>query len=388
MDGELYRPLGMTSGARQKRRAAPLADSWRLVGVAGLVAAASLWAALAGQPARRVVDQLAPRSAPTASNPTSTATTVPDSKVAQSRLPPVTRTGGPTIIGPSSPSGPVTFRVEDAVSLRQAPSMAHMPDPGLLEDTEFGQLPVRGADGRRPFDVYAGTWSGKPATRIAIIVGGIGISQTSSMAAVDTLPRGVTLAFAPTGNSLDRWMQAARRGGHELLLQAPLEPIGYPQVDPGADTLTVKAASENDFAALYAAMGRITNYVGVMNYMGGRFTADPAAMQPLISELGRRGLMYLDDASSSRSVAKDTAALEKVPYAGANVLLDAAQDPNEIKKQLDVLERVARGQGQAIGVASAFEGSIRTIAAWIPEAEKRGIEIVPVTALASDPEDR
>ena len=263
-----------------------------------------------------------------------------------------------------------------------------MPDDALIEDSAYGPLPARAPDGRRPYDVYAGAWSGKPGTRIAIVVGGLGISQTGTMNAIGSLPPGVTFGFSPSGNSLDRWMQQARRSGHELVLQVPLEPVGYPQVDPGEDTLTVDNAAAGDLSALHASLATITNYVGIMNYMGGRFVAEPAAMEPLIAELGRRGLMFFDDASSLRSVAADTAQLQSVPAAVSDLSIDRSQDPADIRSQLDTLERIARAEGTAIGVASAFDVSVATIAKWIGEARGRGIEIVPLSALANDPERR
>ncbi|MBO0903439.1 divergent polysaccharide deacetylase family protein [Jiella sonneratiae] len=380
IEGELYRPLGLDRRVRRSWPRLPRASTLFLAASAAAILAGSAATALHSHPPRRLVDVLAkPAAVPVAAAPAS------EQKVAVVAKP-LPRRSGPTIIGPSPTTGQVTFRVEEPTDHRQSLATAYLPEPDLLETTSFGQLPVRAADGRRPFDVYRGAWSGKPATRIAIVVGGIGISQTGSMEAVERLPGPVTLGFSPAGNSLDRWMQAARRGGHELLLQAPLEPVGYPSVDPGADTLTVKAAANGDFSALYGSLGRMTNYVGVMNYMGARFTSDRSAMDPFMSELGRRGLMYLDDGSSSRSLGKDIALADGVPAAGVNVLLDETQDPAAIASQLDMLEKVARAQGSAIGVASAFDQSIATIAAWIPEAERRGIEIVPVSALAYDPE--
>ncbi|NDW03012.1 divergent polysaccharide deacetylase family protein [Jiella pacifica] len=381
IEGELYRPLGLDR--RQRRKIPRLPSAGSLLVVAGAVAIVwgSTEVALHGHGARRDVDLLA---RPAASEPATASSEATVPVVAK----PLPKPSGPTIISPDARTGHVVFRVEDANDYRQSPMMAHMPDPALVEDSQFGPLPVRAADGRRPFDVYRGASSGKPATRIAIVVGGLGISQTGSMEAVEKFPAGVTLGFSPAGNSLDRWMQAARRGGHELLLQAPLEPVGYPTVDPGENTLTVAEAAAGDFAALYASLGKITNYVGVMNYMGARFTGEPSAMDPFIAELGRRGLMYLDDGSSARSLGKDTALTAGVPTAAANVLLDESQDPAAVTKQLDMLEKVARAQGSAIGVASAFDQSIAAIAAWIPAAEQRGIEIVPVSALAYDPEER
>ncbi|MBO0663255.1 divergent polysaccharide deacetylase family protein [Jiella sp. MQZ9-1] len=378
IEGELYRPLGLKHERRPVAWRLPTSSEVLLVVGMLTLAATSVWVVMHGHAPRRMADILA--------EPAARPAPVVVDKRPKIVARPMAVPQGPTIITPNGISQPATFRVEDPTDYRQPPSMAYMPDPALIEKSPYGPLPIRAADGRRPFDVYRGSWSGKPATRIAIVVGGMGISQTGSMEAVDQLPKGVTFGFSPTGNSLDRWMHAARRGGHELLLQVPLEPFGYPSVNPGRGTFTVAQAAAGKFADLYAALGSMTNYVGVMNYMGGRFVGDKAAMDPFISELGRRGLMYFDDGSQPRSLGKDTALVDGVPAATANILLDDSQDPAAIDKQLDTLENIARAQGSAIGVASAFEQSIETIAAWIPEAEKRGIEIVPVSALAYDPE--
>ena len=88
---------------------------------------------------------------------------------------------------------------------------------------------MRGADGRRPVDVYARPWSGARGARVAIVIGGLGLSQTGTQAAIAKLPAEMTLAFAPQGNSIGRWMQEARRKGHEIVMQVPLEPFDYPE---------------------------------------------------------------------------------------------------------------------------------------------------------------
>ncbi|WP_279481227.1 divergent polysaccharide deacetylase family protein [Aureimonas sp. SK2] len=281
-----------------------------------------------------------------------------------------------------------SIRVLEPGSLRQPAAFAHMPEQSLLESTDFGPLPVRGADGRRPLDVYAGNWSGTGGTRVAIVVGGIGVSQSGSQRAVEELPAAVTLAFAAEGNSLDRWMQAGRRNGHELLLQAPMEPFGYPNVSAGPHTLKVADAAAGRLDDLHWSLGRLTNYVGVMNYMGARLNADPAALQPFLGELSKRGLLYLDDGSSPRSGARDVAVANGTPFAAADLVIDAEREPQAIGRQLDVLERIARAKGTAIGTASAFDVSIDVIGRWAAEAAGRGIEIVPISALAFDPEAR
>ncbi|MCB1469543.1 MAG: divergent polysaccharide deacetylase family protein [Rhizobiaceae bacterium] len=296
---------------------------------------------------------------------------------------------GPSIIKvdpTAGDSGKGVIVIRDPSAVGQDLLVAHLPDRDLLEDSPAGKLPVRAADGRRPFDVYARPWSGARGARVAIVIGGLGLSQTGTQAAIASLPAEVTLAFAPQGNSLDRWMQAARRKGHELVLQLPMEPFDYPNVNPGRDTLTVDGSAGQNEARLHSALARITNYTGVMNYMGARFVADKGAMEPLMEELGARGLLYLDDGTTARSTASDLALRNRVPFAVGNAIIDANRDRGSILKKLDELERTARAQGFALGTGSAFDATVDAVNSWVAEARKRGIEIVPVSAVAVDPE--
>jgi uncharacterized protein len=278
------------------------------------------------------------------------------------------------------------IRISDPGDLTQAPAVAHIPEPDLIEETPQGRLPIRAKDGRRPLDVYARPWSGKRGARVAIVIGGMGVSQTTTQTAIDTLAPEVTLAFAPQGNSLSRWAQSARRKGHEILLQIPMEPFDYPSVDPGRGTLIVEAAVDANRKVLHESMGRLTNYTGVINYLGARFTSEPVALEPIMAELGERGLLYLDDGTSARSKADVLAVKNRAAFASADTIIDQVQDKNEILKALDSVEAAARAKGSAIAVGTGFDVTIAAVNEWVKEAQKRGIEVVGVSALATDPE--
>ena len=297
---------------------------------------------------------------------------------------------GPSIVrvGSESPPASNVIVIRDPATLASNPRTAHLPVPELIEEGPEGPLPVRGAEGLRPFDAYAGKWSGSRGAKVAIVIGGLGLSQTGTQEAIKALPSEVTLGFAPQGNSLTRWMQTARREGHEIVMQIPLEPFDFPAVNPGRNTLTVEAGAEANRQNLLWALARTTNYTGVMNYMGGRFVTDRAAMTPVMQELGRRGLLYLDDGSSARSLASELAPGSAVPFSAADTPIDAVRERGAILKQLDSLEATARAKGMAVGIGSAFDVTIAAVTQWVAEAKKRGIEIVPVSATAADPERR
>lgn len=268
----------------------------------------------------------------------------------------------------------------------QDPRMAAMPNDDLLEESPAGRLPIIGPDGLRPLDQYARPWSGARGTRIALVVGGLGLSQTGTQKAIRDLPGEVTLGFATAGNSLQRWMQEARRSGHEILLQLPMEPFDYPANDPGPNALRVGLSEKKNLAELHRNLAEITNYTGVMNYLGGRFLSDADALEPVMRDLGKRGLLFLDDGTSAQSLSGKLAGAFDVPHGFADLTLDSELSRGAILRKLDELERIARRNGTAIGVASAFDESVGAIASWIGEAQGRGIEIVGVSALVKDPQ--
>jgi polysaccharide deacetylase 2 family uncharacterized protein YibQ len=206
--------------------------------------------------------------------------------------------------------------------------------------------------------------------------------------AIGKLPPEITLAFASGGNSLSRWMQAARQSGHEIVMQVPLEPFDYPSVDPGHATLTVDAPAAETIENLQWVLARTTNYVGVMNYMGARFLGETKPVETMMAELGKRGLLYFDDGSTARNEAQPLAKANRVPFAASDMQIDAVRERGEILKKLDNLERTAKANGFAVGTGSAFDVTVDTVTAWAAEVRRRGVEIVPITAVADDPERR
>jgi polysaccharide deacetylase 2 family uncharacterized protein YibQ len=191
----------------------------------------------------------------------------------------------------------------------------------------------------------------------------------------------VTLAFAPYGTELERSVAQAREGGHEVMLQVPMEPFDYPENNPGPHTLTARAKPQENLDRLHWLMGRFTGYTGLVTFMGAKLTADEAAITPILREAAGRGLLVLDDGSSSRSVIR-TGATAQVPTLRAQAVVDAVARPDAIDRELARLEETARSRGFAIGTASALPMSVDRIARWAQALETKGIELVPVSALA------
>jgi len=262
-------------------------------------------------------------------------------------------------------------------------------DPKLLETTRHGAIPKIGPDGTRAADVYARPIKlaqGKvDGPHVAIVMVGLGIGATGTADALTKLPGSVTFALAPYNPDAERLAARARADGHELLLQVPMEPFDFPDNDPGPQALLTSLGAEQNVDRLYWLMSRFQGYVGITNYMGARFTATESAFSPVLREAAKRGLIYVDDGSSPRSLASQIAGANNLAFAKAEVVLDAVSTPAEIDRALARLEAAARDHSVAVGVANVSAVAIDRVSKWIKAAESRGLVLVPISAVANKP---
>ncbi|MGN6515895.1 MAG: divergent polysaccharide deacetylase family protein, partial [Rhizomicrobium sp.] len=228
-----------------------------------------------------------------------------------------------------------------------------------------------------------------PATsgkfRIAIVVSGVGMSEKATEAAIASLPSAVTLAFEPYSSGAQQFVSEARAKGHEALLEVPMEPMDFPDSDPGPNTLRSGVEQDGNGQRLVWAMSRFTGYAGITNLLGQRFLSDPDALSPTMVQLARRGLYFFDNGAAPQSVASDVAGRSGTAFAKATETLDDVQNPLEIDKHLSDLEAEARAHGTAIGSAFLYPVTVARIAQWAKGLEGRGFVLVPVSAIVSQP---
>ncbi|MBE7196918.1 MAG: divergent polysaccharide deacetylase family protein [Parafilimonas terrae] len=351
--------------------------------LAGVAAAACLAAGVimafgdpdAGEPQARATITLrepTPRPAPAAAPAPQTVVenTPPQQRSAEE----VETASGVTVVRPpgSMPSEAVVIRVPPA----NAPRLAPAPDPRLIEQSRHGLLPKLGDGKQRPLDVYARSDEPGTGPRIAILVTGLGIGQSATAAATARLPQAVSLAFAPYGAEIERSASRARDAGHEVFLGLPMEPFDYPDSDPGPQALLTAQKGPENADRLAWVLARFPGYVGLVNFMGGKMMADPA-FEPVLREIGARGLGFIDDGTAPKPAALPNKS--RTPLARAEIVLDAVPRPEAIDAALARAEALARTNGFALASATGSLMTVDRIARWARELDGKGIRLVPVS---------
>ena len=243
--------------------------------------------------------------------------------------------------------------------------------PPVVAETPFDNTPL--SRNARAFS----NPEGKPT--VSLIVGGLGINATRTRAAINELPPEVTLAFAPTADNLGRWVRDARRAGHEVLIEVPMEPYDYGRQRPHPQVMQVGVSAETNKQRLARMLARTPGYIGVMNYQGDKFATEPDAFTPILGDLKEKGLAFFEDGSLVRSKFAEGARNSGVAYGKASAWIDSRPGADEISQQLLLLETTAREQGAALGTGMSFPVTLDILKDWIPTLENKGMVLAPAS---------
>ena len=233
---------------------------------------------------------------------------------------------------------------------------------------------------RRYASIYQATTE---QPRIAVVLTGLGFSSRATEAAIQDLPPGVTLSFTPYARKLAQWIALARGNGHEVMLDLPMEPVTYPDDDPGPRALLTQLDELQNQERLRWVIGRAHGYVGLAATMGSRFTSSEPHLKPVLQEIKDQGLMFLDNQASSSSVAARVARDIDLPHAVNDRTLDEGDVGHlTIDARLAQVERVALSDGASVAIGRPYPATLERLREWVKTLESKGFELVPITVLA------
>ncbi|HVY14632.1 MAG TPA: divergent polysaccharide deacetylase family protein [Rhodopila sp.] len=222
--------------------------------------------------------------------------------------------------------------------------------------------------------------TGPVRPRVALLVGGIGLSLADSVAAIDHLPPAVSFAVMPGSGNLDRVLPMIRRRGHEYLLSIPMEPRRFPLDDPDSATALMTTLADGENAArLRTILGSVSGYVGVTNVLGPlkgeSLMSAPDLFGAVQKEIAGRGLFFLEAGTQ--------------PLAAKGRQADAVLDDDPVNSatldaRLDALTHIALDKGAAVGIITLPRPvTLERAAAWSRGLDAKGVDLVPVGTLAS-----
>jgi len=179
-----------------------------------------------------------------------------------------------------------------------------------------------------------------------------------------------------------------RRGGEpprrrrEIMLHLPMEPQGYPGINPGKAFIRVGMGRDEMETLVADALTSLPGVTGVNNHMGSAATADRATMERLMDVLESRNLFFLDSMTTSRSTAAEVARGAGLATLTSRLFLDQAKrDREQVRTLLARLVQAARATGGVVGICHPYPETLAVLAEELPRYRRAGIRFVTASEL-------
>jgi len=261
---------------------------------------------------------------------------------------------------PAAPKPPAAQKPKDPLPARPASATAPVPQvpPASQAQSASGTAP-----------------------RVAVIIDNLG-ARRDVFDPLRDIRRPLTVAVLP-GLPLSEWTaREAAQAGMEVILDLPMEPYRFPEVDPGPGALLMAMGPQELQAQVGAHLASVPGAVGVTTHMGSRMTEDRTRMRTVLEVLAGRRLFLVDGLASNLSVAYDEAKALGLRAGRRQILVDHAAGEAGDRVRWDDVSGWAERRGEVIVIAHGHPLTARLLREYVPRWEARGIRLVPVSQLA------
>lgn len=272
---------------------------------------------------------------------------------------------------------PLSVRAEGIV-WNDTPEMADLPAPEniMLSDSGQHQYEETGTAMADNCMVEASIFFQADAANpvITIVIDDMGLDRKRTARAL-LLPKPVTMAYLPYSPTIEKQALDAAATGHALMVHLPMEAMRQ-SANPGPDYLGTDMTADDIRARVIKNLSAFKGYVGVNNHMGSKLTQDRAALMPLMDEIKKRGVFFLDSKTSPKSVAEDIAREHGIATTHRDVFIDDDESAAAVARQLAKIEQVARRYGSAVAIGHPKDVTLTALEAWLPTLAAKGFKLV------------
>ena len=166
----------------------------------------------------------------------------------------------------------------------------------------------------------------------------------------------------------------------EFLLHQPMEPEGYPKVNPGKAAILLNMSDDEIEKKVKKNLANVDGAIGINNHMGSAFTQNKIKMEEFLKIVKEKNLLFVDSFTSPKSVAYKTAKAMGIPALQNEVFLDNEDNFEYIFKQLLLFKKRIKRDGGCIAIGHIHKKNLpAAVAKMIPEFEKEEITFLTVS---------
>ncbi|MBN1383477.1 MAG: divergent polysaccharide deacetylase family protein [Elusimicrobia bacterium] len=207
----------------------------------------------------------------------------------------------------------------------------------------------------------------------------------------DFLALGIPLTYAilPFEKNSSYIAGELKKNNQEYFLHQPMEPEGYPKVNPGKAAILLDMPKEKIEKMVLKNLRNVDGVIGVNNHMGSAFTKNEKKMKEFLNIVKQKNIIFVDSYTSHKSVAYKTAISMGIPALQNEVFLDNEDNLEYILKQLSLFKKLIKRNGNCVAIGHIQKKYLpEALSKIIPEFQKEDIEFLTVSEyIKNEPAD-
>ena len=219
-------------------------------------------------------------------------------------------------------------------------------------------------------------------TQMAFVVIDLQREPESLFESYRSSPVPLTVALRPDQPALAATARALRDSGREIFLHMPMEPRGYPQVDPGKNAILLDLSRIEIEERIDRCLSSVGPAEGIMSRLGGAAVNDPDVMRAVLGEVKRRDLLFIDAHGAGPSVVDQVGEETGARTMTLGGSLDVPGPTIAgVRARLKQLVELATHRGTLVVTFKASATVLQVLQAESPKLREQGVEIVPASRL-------
>lgn len=218
---------------------------------------------------------------------------------------------------------------------------------------------------------------------LAIVVDDFGSISGDLLDGFFELDPSICFAIFPDEANSVATMQRAKAQGRTTIIHVPMEPIGYPSVNPGKNAILVQYNESQIEKMISRFIHQLPDCSGINNHMGSLATTDDDVMRAVMSTLKKHDKFFLDSRTSNVSVGYSIAQKAHLRSFRNDLFLDS---PNISQSTLDAklsqIIELSASKNNIIAITHCHnKEKLDYLKRFIGRARAAGFTLVPITEI-------
>ena len=217
--------------------------------------------------------------------------------------------------------------------------------------------------------------------KLAVIIDDFGYSMNETINGFISLKEAFTAAVIPGRAYSTQVDERLNNRNIQTLIHMPMVTVTNSTSEP--DYALSEDLSDGEISRrLKKARKDIPKATGMNNHQGSGGTQSRKVMTGVTDFLTEQKMFFIDSRTIAASVGETVARERNVPTNSRDVFLDEVDDQEAIAGELFRLARIAKEQGEAIGIGHCRPNTLKTLKKYLPALAEAGFDLVPVSKLA------